>query len=299
MTKRKKILCLLKIILFGHLLNFGSRIKRREKRQTVVGNVVTSYMERYLPKQNEIIEKKPVKDDKNEKIWALWLQGEENAPDLIKTCYKTIKKHCKQELVVLNENNLYDYIDLPDYIKEKRKKGYISGAHFSDIVRVELLYKFGGFWMDSTLYVTDKIPDYIVNEDFFIFLAGNVGGGSKYSFMQNCFIRSRKGSYLLSAWRNMILKYWKEHNHQMDYFMHQIIFKCLVLNDEKAKKYFETMPHVVQDPTHYLWWDYRDKPFDEKVFREKTKDAFFQKTTFKGNKYIPGSFSDILSKKVF
>ena len=171
----------------------------------------------------------------------------------------------------MDENTVFDYITLPQEIVDKYKAGKIAHAHFADICRVELLYEHGGVWLDATGFVTSPLPDWIEKEDFFVFLAGqNVG--SPYSFMHNCFIRARKGAYLLDAWRAMILDYWMHENHNFDYFMHQLLFKTLVENDERAKKYFAKMPHVDQDPTHALWWGYGAKPFDQKVFDERRKN---------------------------
>ena len=293
---------LLKIILFGHILNpfWWSREHRRSRRCKVLTSVVPSYFKRYLPAVADVKECDVVKDDATEKIWTIWLQGEDNAPPLVKACFKNIRKNCKQKLVVLDENTIWDYITLPPEIVEKRKDGKIKHAHFADICRVELLYEHGGFWLDSTGFATSQIPDWIVAEDFFVYMAGqNVG--SPYSYMQNCFIRARKGAYLLAAWRAMILDYWIHENHNFDYFMHQLLFKTLVENDERAKKYFAKMPHVDQDPTHALWWTYGAKPFDKKIFDEITSGAFFQKTTYNSpwvKNIIPGSFADVMINKM-
>lgn len=40
-------------------------------------------------------------------------------------------------------------------------------AHFSDIVRENLLYKYGGIWMDATIYMTSPFPDTIYNYDYY------------------------------------------------------------------------------------------------------------------------------------
>ena len=209
-----------------------------------------------------------------------------------------MRRHCKQELIVLDENSVFDYITLPQEIVGKYRAGKIARAHFADICRVELLYEHGGFWLDSTGFATAPIPDWIVEQDFFVYLAGQ-HVGSPYSFMQNCFIRARKGAYLLDAWRAMILDYWMHENHNFDYFMHQLLFKTLVQNDARAKKYFAEMPHVDQDPTHMLWWDYRDKPFDKDTFDRVTAGAFFQKLTYRGSdRPVPGSFADVMINKM-
>lgn len=67
-------------------------------------------------------------------------------------------------------------------------------AHYVDICRVELLYEYGGYWLDSTCFVTAPIPEWICRQDFFVYMAGHETPYS-YSFIQNCFIRARKEPY--------------------------------------------------------------------------------------------------------
>ncbi len=287
------------VMLRGHILNWPwrSRIARRQVRSDVISNIIPRYFKRYLPAAANIPERKVEKNDKGEKIFTIWFQGEKNAPKLVKACFRSVRRHCSQELIVLDENTIFDYITLPAEIVKKYKDGKIAHAHFADICRVELLYEHGGIWLDATAFVTSPIPDWIIKEDFFVYLAGNVG--SPYSFMQNCFIRARQGAYLLDAWRAMILDYWMHENHNFDYFMHQLLFKTLVMNDARAKKYFAKMPHVDQDPTHMLWWDYQHKPFDKKTFDNVTSGAFFQKVTYRGSENpVPGSFADVMINKM-
>ncbi len=285
------------IALFGHVFNplWLPRDKRHRQREKVLVRAITRYFRRYLSR--DVPEQKIINNDENDKIFSIWLQGEENAPELVKSVYRSIRRNCKQELVVLDEKTIFDYISLPKEIIEKRKKGKIKHAHFADICRVELLYEHGGYWLDSTDFMMTAMPEWIQKQDFFMFLTGTKYG-SPYSFVQNCFIRARKGSYLLAAWRAMILNYWIHEDREFDYFMHQLLFKTLVTYDSRAKKYFEAMPHVSQDPTHVLWADYRDKPFNQKEFDEIAKGACFQKLTYRGSdNIIPGSFADVLINK--
>ncbi len=278
------------------------RAHRRRVRTDYTAIVATKYFKRYLSAAAAVVETPVVKNDKEDKIWTIWLQGERKAPKLVRACFASVRKHCKQELVVLDADSIFDYIDLPAEIVKKYRDGKIGHAHFADICRVELLYRYGGYWLDATGFVTAPIPKWISDCDFFVYLAGhnyNIGG-SPYSFMQNCFIRARRGAYLLAAWRAMILDYWMHENHTFDYFMHQLLFRTLVENDVRAKKYFAEMPHVDQDPTHALWWAYQDKPFDKKIFDNLTADSFFQKTTYRGtDNPIPGSFADVMINKMY
>ena len=162
------------IIVRGHILNWfwRSRAKRHAVRCGILEKAIPKYFLRYLPAAASVTERKVINDDKNEKIWSLWLQGEDKAPPLVKACFRSIRRHCKQELVVLDEKTVFDYITLPPEILKKRRAGKISHAHFADICRVELLYEHGGFWLDSTDFVTEPIPDWIVKQDFFVYMAG-------------------------------------------------------------------------------------------------------------------------------
>jgi hypothetical protein len=229
------------------------------------------------------------------KIFSIWLQGEEIAPEIVKACYRSVHRNCPQEHIILNAKTLSNYIDLPNYIMDKHSNGSISNAHFTDIARVELLYNHGGIWLDSTCFFTAPVSENILSQDFFLYLAGNAG--SLYSFVQNCFIVSCKNTFLLGAWREMIFNYWKKEIKAVDYFQHQLLFKTLVRNNEKAKKYFEKIPHINQDPTHALWYDNYDKPFNQDVFNKLTGDTFFQKLTYRNVENAKsGSFADIMCK---
>ena len=90
-----------KIILLAHVLNplWWSREHRRARRCQILTSVLPNYFKRYLPAVDAVKETSVIKDDKNEKIFTLWLQGEDKAPPLVKACFKSIRKNCKQELM--------------------------------------------------------------------------------------------------------------------------------------------------------------------------------------------------------
>ena len=92
-------------------------------------------------------------------IWWCWLQGIENAPSIVRACYNSLvqgewfKDH-GYTVSVIDAQNWKKYIELPGYIVEKWEKGRIPAAMFSDLLRVELLIKYGGTWIDSTVLCT-------------------------------------------------------------------------------------------------------------------------------------------------
>ena len=59
------------------------------------------------------------------------------------------------------------YYQLPEYIIDKHKKGYISNTELADILRVSLLSDFGGIWIDATIFIPNHLPDDVLKYNFF------------------------------------------------------------------------------------------------------------------------------------
>ena len=79
--------------------------------------------------------------------------------------------------------------------------------------------------------------------------------------------------------------------------MHQMLFGAAVAANPRAAELYAEMPHLDQDPTHVLWYDWADRPYDEAKLHEICAPALFQKTDYKTSSArnpIPGSFADIL-----
>ena len=156
-----RILAQADIVLRGHVLNWvwRPRMRRREVRGAVTRQAVGRYVDRYvLPPSTDFTQEPVPGSGQEEKIYSIWLQGEDSAPAIVRACWRSVRTHCRQELVIKDEAQLLSELDLPDYVVSKYKAGRISRAHFSDICRVELLYRYGGIWLDATDFVTADFP---------------------------------------------------------------------------------------------------------------------------------------------
>lgn len=301
--KWKRISTDLKIFFGGHVFNslFSGRAARRRRREEAVARAVDRYLDSLLPVimnvREDASDLHAGESHPDEKIFSIWLQGEDKAPEIVKACWRSIRHNCTQELVVLDEVSLKDWIDLPEHIMRLWKSGKMKPAHFSDICRIELLYRYGGVWFDATDFVTSPVPDWVMSEEFFIYIGGGSVKGA-LSFVQNCFFRAKKGNYILKAWREAVFAYWKMDERAVTYFIHQLLLKKVVGCNPVAGEHFSRMPHIPQDCTHMLWWAYRDRPFDEKVFSDITSGAVFQKTEYKSASArhpLPGSFAQVMT----
>ena len=319
------------IVLRGHVLNWPwrSRLERRRARGAATRDAVCAYLDRYVPEflgmpytpaadagqtapygsgqpvpdsPGQTAPGNPIQpvsgDSCKERIFSIWLQGEQSAPDIVKACWRSIRANSSRELVVLDSGSLGDWIEFPEHVTDKWRQGLIKPAHFTDICRVALLYRYGGYWMDATDFLPAELPEWIDDRDFFVYMSGERLRGW-YAYIQNCFIRARRGNYLLALWLNAMLVYWSHEDSAIDYFVHQLLFRKAVGSDPRAAELFAAMPKIVQDPTHELWFGNASRPFDPELFRSLTAAAAFQKTEYRSSDAVsprPGSFADAVMK---
>lgn len=294
-NRRLKYLC--RCLWAGHLVNplWLSRLERRRRRGQAIRQAAASYLAPYARAASSVPEEACLHQEPR-RIFSIWLQGEAQAPALVQACYRSIRAHAGCEVIVLDEKTLSDWITLPPYILEKWKSGRMKPAHFTDICRIELLYRHGGVWMDATDYLPAPLPEWLWKEDFFVYRGGDVYRGA-YSFIQNCFIRGAKGAYLLKVWREAVFAYWAREDKAVDYFVHQMLFGFAVTGNPQAAQRFDAMPQYRQEPTHQLWFVAADQPYDAQRFKNICAGALFQKTDYKSRPAaspVPGSMADHL-----
>ena len=212
-------------------------------------NIIERNSYNYIKKKYKDIfmKKYNLPTEKNNTIWFCWLQGLENAPRLVKTCYERLISFYPNRVKIITSNNYHEYISLPLYIINKFKKGYISYQHLSDIIRLELLCKYGGTWFDSTIFIQKKIPEFMLESDFFMFYHGDRNSVITYL---NFFITSKSNNPILLAVRDFMLKAYKNNNHPIHYLQFSIATTiALEMNpdiERKIIKYSDVNVHLLQ-----------------------------------------------------
>lgn len=263
-------------------LQSGDMKKNKQKGEFVKAKILTDYFARnYLPSINQL-EQKEIVTTTPETIWQFWDNPTGlKTPEIVKSSIESVDKFKGNfEHQILNNATLQNFSDLPGFVMDKFKKGQIDYAHFSDLLRLNLLKNHGGIWLDATGYMTDFVPKYILDENFFVFLTGELTH-FPYSYMQNCFIRNKKGCFLCDAWYWLCIEYWKKETKLLDYFQHQLMFKVLVENNLTAKNLFAQMPQLSEDGIQQLVGDNLLRKFDSEKWEKIKKASFFQKTTYK------------------
>lgn len=213
-----------------------------------------------------------VKIDKT--IWICWFQGIDEAPALVKTCYQSVIKAVGHNNVVLiDDKNINQYIQLPEFIMKKRNDGLISDAHFSDILRLELLTTYGGTWIDATVFIANSSSiDKIRNQELFLF--SNIMRDTESILFSNWLIHSIKENELLLDTRKYLYGYWSNHKRINNYFLFHILLS--IVYDRKGM----SIPIVSNVPPHVLQL-VGDKKLDKKILKLIFDESGIQKLSYK------------------
>lgn len=289
--KIKKIMRLIKQ--FGLVFTLKYCFYKLSKKDDKYIELLCEYLKEY---EKDIIEKyRSMPDKENNKllkdkvpIWVCWFQGEENMPELCKICYERLKKVLppSAELHLITLDNYSKYVEFPNYIIEKVNNGSISYTHFSDILRWALLDKWGGFWIDSTVYCTQDISEkFLLESEFWsvkldqvhdINCIGQVISGCQWS---GFILKDRSVSLLVKFVLDATLLYWEKHDVIIDYFIENLLLKVAYENIPHIKETIDRIPksnNKIYD-LHLIM----DDEYEENKYRDTTQDTTFFKLTWK------------------
>lgn len=208
-------------------------------------------------------------------VWVYWKQGLENAPAIVKACIKSQKKFEGENLIILTDDNLEEYVKLPNYILNLVKNGNISSAAFSDLVRYSLLEHFGGTWIDSTVFLTAPIPRYIKNSDFFAF-RDSFGLVENPALISSWFIHCSSNNESMHEIRNVMFAYWTKQKYVVEYLLCYIVMTIVLKKNNKL----EEMPYANSDYSHLLF-NMLDQKFDESKFEHIVELTQIHKLSYK------------------
>lgn len=103
-------------------------------------------------------------------VWMCWWQGENEMPEVIRLCVESIRRNLPKEKTVLRLitlENCMEYVTFTDAVVRKFNEGKISLTHLSDILRAELLYRYGGMWIDATYYLTQPLSEDLLERELY------------------------------------------------------------------------------------------------------------------------------------
>lgn len=248
-----------------------SRLKKKYKKQISDLKERITVEDATLPHEHEKI------------IWIMWLQGMDNAPEIVRMCYRSILDNFSDmyKIVVLDAANISNYVSLPEYINEKYKSGIISKQHYSDLVRLELLDKYGGTWMDATIFCSGgDIPGFMLEDDLFLFQMVWYATWGMATVMNAFFMSACQNHKIIKLTKELLYEYWKKNKYLCDYWLIDDFFEIAI--GEFSEEWSKTIP--VECLTMHVLQSNLAKPFNEKLFEATISRIPFHKLTWKLDK---------------
>lgn len=220
-------------------------------------------------------------DVKNLPIWVCWWQGEENLPELSRICVERIKKFANQHPVnVITLNNVSNYVSIPNEIWDNYKNGNISPTFLSDFLRASLLGKYGGLWLDSTVFVLDTIDDEYFSRDLVSIKTEKISNSSPSLYRwAGFFLGSKRASPIFCTFRMMFIEYFKHYNKICDYLLIDHFLDIIYYKNKDFKDYIDAEP--ISNQNLHLLESYLNLPYSAELFSELKKQTNFFKLSYK------------------
>ncbi len=266
----------LELVRLGVTHKLVARLRRKNKR------VIADFKKRYVPQERV----------RSNKVWVCWLQGMEQAPEIVQCCYNSLQKNLPdREIVLLTEENYRDYVTFPDYIQEKIEKGIITRTHMSDLLRLELLIRYGGTWIDATVYCSGwKIPGYMLDSDLFMFQNLKPGLDGHATRISSWFMTACTNHPILLLARQLVYHYWRTKNSMVDYFLvHDMLELAIEAYPDAWKQvvpFSNATPHILllrmfEDYDRDMWAAICDQtPFHKLSYKFSPEEGSRQGTYY-------------------
>lgn len=202
---------------------------------------------------------------RSDDIWILWLSGMETAPEIVQRCCRSVQESFPDRPIhILTENNYRDYVTFPAFIRDKIDRGVITRTHMSDLLRLELLIRYGGTWLDATVFCSSPVvPDYMMDSDLFLFQNLKPGWDGHCQRISSWMITACTGNPILRLTRALLYEYWKKNTKMADYFLFHDFFELAIeAYPEEWKKVIpcsNAAPHILLlrlfEPCDARVWD--------------------------------------------
>jgi hypothetical protein len=141
------------------------------------------------------------------KIWTYW-DNSNNIPKTVKMCMESWKKYNPNyTITLLTKDNYQEYGNIPKEISEHPNFNDFP-ARFADLVRLYVLEKHGGVWIDSSILVNSSLDDWLFPRygEFSGFYIDGFTTKKEYPVIENWFFACNKESKFMKLWKDEFIE---------------------------------------------------------------------------------------------
>ena len=272
------------------ILDFRKNMNSEEtlQKKAILKNKYSHLIEKYA--QFVVNEKTcPKVAAKDYKIFFCWFQGKDKLPPIVQCCYNSLIENTKDsdmEVCFIDGKNYSQYVDIPGHIIDKVNTGKISLTHFSDILRVNLLERHGGLWIDSTILVMEPLKNHKNFWSLPYYSQKFPGGSGGSAFLQGAGILHNPLYGFLKEFFN---EYFLEFDKMIHYFTLDIMTGFAREGIPFVKKAMAGVPE--NNPDILVLASHLNDPYDEYPFDKILKDTFFHKLSYKAPLNFSGEYT--------
>ena len=140
------------------------------------------------------------------RLWTLWVQGLDAAPPVVRACVDSWRHWNPQwQFEILDEPRVFEL--LPDLRDWRDRWPGMTATSFSDLIRVNLLSRFGGVWTDATCLCRRPLDVWLpglARQGFFAFV-----NPATDRLLASWFLAARPGAPLIQRWAAVSNDYWR------------------------------------------------------------------------------------------
>lgn len=221
------------------------------------------------------------------RIWVAWWQGEKEMPEIVSATYKSICKNSGKEVILITKDNYKDYIDIPETIRKKVDSGIMRLPALSDLIRVSLLDRYGGMWVDSTVLMTSQMPEWCFEKELFSVCDENslperlthkyvACGRWNVQVLGTKYIHYPLFSFMRQIW----IDYWLHNDGLIDYLLVDYSIAHIYDNNKEVRDAINAIPATNRDMHKLL--QFINEPYNEQLFTQLCTETWLYKMTYKG-----------------
>lgn len=129
-------------------------------------------------------------------IWSYWDSDE--IPEIVKLSIKSWKKTSPQyKINFMNQKNVEEYVSLPNNWKT------LPAYRQSDIIRLRLLEKYGGVWIDASTILLEDLDKFISEDNLTLFITPR--STFENPVFENWFISAPPNNKVIKLWIEEVL----------------------------------------------------------------------------------------------
>lgn len=201
------------------------------------------------------------------------------------------------QFILLEKDTIEKYIEFPKLIKEKMNLGIIDYTKISDILRVSLLAKYGGTWVDATIYMSRDFDSSLLLQNYYTIKTGEMADYSP-NISQNRwkgFFLSGNSS-LFGFTRDFFFEYYSRYDIAVDYLLIDYIFDLAYKYNEKIRN---QMLKLEKSNPNLFWLEKNlGNEFNQGLWDSITRNTKVFKTTYKLSEEIKLNKNNFYSKLI-